>query len=376
VQEYFALLAILGAVYALECSILLPTGALWLHAPWLRNGTLGPGPGAIGLRGRFLMGVNPLPPFGESFLLCDLPFRASPDAVRLDGTAEFVSWESIDGSALARLRDLLEQRGFEREAIEFWLSSLRSLAAAPPKVRRGELEGLWSRRFALKEAHARVSEVRTHTRSARMLGSLQWIMIAFGIPLVVVVERARASAVPVFSLVVCVHLALVWLGRLSHGDLYGRDQPWRETAMHLVSPLHAMRVAEHVGREALLPFDPQAALLAAGRPEQFLEAARGQYRELQDEPPGECVHSRWWRSARQRAHSGLLREVRINPAHFDLAVRGDESARSFCPNCRALYAEPAGFCSECTDVALRRLSQQQILDAQRVLGRIEERRPH
>ena len=208
-----------------------------------------------------------------------------------------------------------------------------------------------------------------------MLGSLQWAMVAIGLPTTAAAGMLGVSALPVFGLMACVHAALIWLARLAYRDLYGQAQPWQETLQLVVSPLHAMRSAEHVGREAMVQFDPRTALLAAGRPEQFLELARSLHHAPQEAPVTDSAHLAWWRSTVERAYSGLLRQVRLSPAHFDLTVRSDETAQSFCPRCHAMYAEAAGFCTDCEGMALRRLNPQQLLDARRVLERIDERRP-
>jgi hypothetical protein len=376
-SETVVLVIVLGLVYAAECVVWLTPDSWFLSAPWLQGASLSPTAANLRIAGRPVVAVNPVPPFGLSFSVSDPPFEADPHVIWLNGQPSPAAWEALRDtgppSILRAFHDRLEERGYPRHERDFWIAQLERLAAVPTPERGAALNDFLERRTHLLTARERLVQVRDATHPVRMIGGLQWLLIAAGIPTAAMLGVLGASALPMFGLVMLIHLSLVWLSGEAHCELYGARPRVQDYVMMGLSPLHSLRAAEHLGRSSMVNHDPSTVVLAAGRPEDFLAMAGATYREL-SEPTAERDGARaWWRESRLRTLTGLLREARISPAHLDLAIREDHTAQSFCPQCRTLYAESTGFCHDCAGVSLRRLSHQQILDSRSVMDRIRKR---
>ena len=367
----------LGGVYAAECLWWLPASTSAIHAPWLRRVTLVPSARSFRILERALVGVNPVPPLGESFLLADPPFVADAESVRLDGEPRFVPWSELaaddQSGPVRRLDDRLADKGFSKRYRTRWCGQLRAWSGLSPDDRRSELERMLESRHNLRTARDQARRVRAAVHTVRMMGSMQWAFIAVGLPVLALLGRLDSVALPVFAILLFLHVALVWMAADTHREIHGEPPGAGEVALLAISPLHTLRIAEHLSRDALLDHDLHAVLLAVGAPEAFLTPTRATFRALSEPSATASPAVEWWRQTRLRALTRLMREARVHPSHFDLATREDEGARSFCPECRTLYTHDSGFCQDCEGVALKRLTSQQILDAKRVVTRIQER---
>ncbi len=379
-QEVLTLVVVLGVVYAFECLILMPPGARLLHAPWLRRSSLLPRPGSFMLLGRAVLGTNPLPPFGRSHLTCPPPFEADASEVLLAGQREAVKWESIAGPAgkrsLASLRQHLEELGHESAYVSHHLSAIERLATASPDERTRMLRDFVEARFHMKSIRERSEESDRLCGPLRLLGTLQWLFIVIVLPVALTIGMGGLLALLLFATIAFLHVALVLNALRAHRQLHPTSRLGGVGFMLALSPLHAMRSAEHVGRTALLDFDSLAVVLACGEPEDFIALARHAHRELDAAGNAATPRTAAWNALLRGGLDRLLRNARVHHTHLEMPDRVDGSANSYCPRCRTLYALTEGFCADCPGVALRRLNSQQIHDSAAVLSRMKSRQPN
>ncbi|MEY4374010.1 MAG: hypothetical protein RL760_176, partial [Candidatus Eisenbacteria bacterium] len=350
-----------------------------LYAPWLRRSSLLPAPGGFLLAGRAVLGTNPLPPFGRSYVLGPAPYEADWHEVLLAGQREPLTWDALaspaGGKSLDRLRQHLEENGHDHGFVSHHLRVLRDVAGAPPADRERRLREAVESRFHIKDIRAVAEGARSHCNSLRLLGTMQWLFVVLVLPISLSVGIGGRLALLLFGTIAVLHVALVWNALRAHRSLHPEDSLWGPGFLLAISPLHAMRSAEHVGRTALSRFEPLAVVLACGEPEDFIVLARDTHRRLTQAEPSLPPRTSTWNAMMQHGLERLLKTARVHHTHLEMPDRNDGSANSYCPRCRTLYALTEGYCTECIGVPLRKLNTQLLHDTAAVLERMKSKHP-
>jgi len=341
--------------------------ALWIHESAIRvpagwflfwGGDRGPLSVTSAPRGpRAVWRIAQLwPLFGRAFLVPDGPFE-------IGGPAEGarpgpVAWKVRTG----------------RDA-QAWTAALTEGAGASSAPRGDLLRARFEESTDLRAIRHAAEDPRGGWRMMRLLGALQFVLIAAGSVILGVLGRFRGFAPHWILLVLAIHVVLV-------AAAYRRSRlaPTAGAGLWMLalSPLAALRAGETLRRLDLARFDPNAVALVLASAAEFRRVAGESLRALaadrrRADDPGDAG-LRAAITAREAALDRLLRAAGITRAQVeDAAPVHDASARSYCPSCGAAYALEAGECTECAGVRLVRLNQDRAAAWRRALDRISRR---
>jgi len=245
---------------------------------------------------------------------------------------------------------------------------LRRLRDAPPSDRPGIVERALRRHFSARRIAWRWKRFQREAWVARSVGMALALLIFGVLPgLYYTVGLGRY-----WSLLIPAYGGLMVMGALEADRLYRRFYPkrvgerWKQVVLTLVSPTHAMRLANHVAHELMSRHHPAAVAHGVGNPRLAEEAAReawlglhhprqpaeAQGREVLEWPEAaQAVETMRRQVARRLAGAALLRGR--GAEDWDAPpTRTNPECVAYCPRCQSQYLDAGASCKACGGLAL------------------------
>ena len=371
-SEVQSLLLLLAAIYAVECLVWVPLGAvaftIWIGRPRWRQ----PGLIAGNARGGFLMS-HPLPPLGAIVYGQQLPLSLSPDGVgswnpaclndarRPPQRAQFMRWEDIREIATLGRKILVNDRLFIKassESYALWLADWLRQVWKLPRERRSPAIGAWfTEQLDPERIAARWQDVQQRALPLRWLANGLFVSAFVLTPL----------AIWQFGLLRCVWFIVgaILAQTVSAAILYHRAQKallpgageerftWFLT-MLLAAPT-AMRAHDILMRRTVEHFHPLALAKVLCDAGPFQELARHVLRDLRFpiEPlaPGPAEMQAavaWSQSAWRAAVEAFLHQTGFSiEEHLRAPARSEPGHLAYCPRCHAQFVVTEATCGDC-----------------------------
>jgi hypothetical protein len=381
-SELQSLLLVLAAIYAVECLVWVPLGAIafsslrgrvwrW-HQPGLATGNA---------RGGFLL-ADPLPPLGTIIYGLQLPLSLSPDGVCawnpacLNGTRRtpqcgaWMRWAEVREVATLGRKVFLNGQFFLKANSEghavFLAGVVRRIHRQPPEQR---VQAITTEFAAHLDTHA-VSARRQE--AGRRAGGLQWLAnlllltVFAATPLLAWHYGWRRFLWALVGVVLAQTVTAAVLYYRAHKALLPAATEERFTwclTMLLAAPT-AMRAHDLLVRHAFEQFHPLALARVLVPADAFRELAQQAVLDARHplEPawPGGSLEARtavtWshaaWREALEVfvGRTGLSLEQLVAPP-----TPSEPCHVSYCPRCRTQFVLSEGRCPDCGGLALERL---------------------
>ncbi len=379
--EVESLLVTLAAIYAAECLVWVPLGALTFStltgARWrLRQ----PGALAGNARGGFVL-AHPLPPLGRVLLARQFPLSLSPEGVcawqaaglngwrRPPQSAAWMHYDDITQIASQGRKLLLNGQVFLRTGSEgyarFAASALRRIRQTPPAQRAEVIRDFFAGQLDLERVAARLQELQRRSGVLRWLANAVFVSVFAVFPAVVWQFGLRRFLLWMAAAVLVQTTAAAILYYRAHKALMPEAAEERFSwllTMLLAAPT-AMRAHDLLARRALETFHPLAVGKVLLNEEAFRRLAREVLRDqrypIEPACPSTAPEARaiaqWSGAAWQEALDGFLLRCQMPPAELLAPPAPQEPChRAFCPRCRAQFVVEAGVCAECGGRPLER----------------------
>ncbi|MCR9142062.1 MAG: hypothetical protein NXI24_07405 [bacterium] len=339
---------------------------------------------------------NPFPPFGGIFVVPGLAFAADKSGVanHLDHTlnrrsrppllpldyktySEIESYELRSSTLRFNGSDFIVA-GSEASALQI-RDEIMALQSGPPAKREKQIRAKLRSAFDLEAARSRWNKFRGYARWLRPLAIADFVLIFIGLPLAYYYQELGR----LWPYLLGGHLALLALNiaifRAGHVRLFPelRFERYQQIAAMALSPPLLIRSVDLLGRDLFVGFHP----LMIGRLllafEAYSALAAQALRDLRhpipprprhsasDLDPDESKAAAAQKTADRYRKNALLPEVESFIIASGLKLesllappdpREDDTARSYCPRCVALYTIPDGRCADC-GVALCRVAR-------------------
>lgn len=280
---------------------------------------------------------------------------------------------------------------------EHWLlidgrRQLRSLSISEELVlRRYLFDPKRDEQVEHKEQHAlqrrslvtgaiRAREMLRHEGAGlRMLGSCAFASVFVAIPVLMLSGYLTLLAVPLFALVVGMHIVTITLYRRAFRLLTGMPLPRLELAKLALSPLSSMRSALVLEVEVLSLFHPLVLILLYCPPAEAVAAAQALLASLPRELGSEIGEiSNSVSASRRRPGDEILSILRVfglSEGQLGMYLSDpDRGAQSYCPSCRTMFASGNGSCPDCSGIKLRRLSRRHVDELDSIVEHFAVRR--
>lgn len=263
----------------------------------------------------------------------------------------------IDGRVIGRFSS--------RPFAEITASRLERLRSTPAASRGGEADTLIAAMHDVRAASARLHDWWTASAVVRHLGGVLTLTVLLLAPIVWTMRAGLSPHLPLAVLVLSLALWFVTAAAaflIPRRELVKSGAPVAHRSFALLSPVAAMRLADTLGRDALVEFSPLVVALAvAGRTgavgsdvvaahlRRVIHPAR--LPAIDAAGPGEREEAsrtlRWY--LERTAHHSLeaVKSVGLDPRPLLVPEPGGPDARSYCPRCGRTFVQPAGICDVC-----------------------------
>ncbi|MFO0728446.1 MAG: hypothetical protein U1E65_32015 [Myxococcota bacterium] len=301
--------------------------------------------------------ASPLPPLFPLYVVEPWPLVITRDqAWLIDGDTKLAITPEQAAEAQAETKEVLGP-GFRFKTssptgARLVAKALLTFGKSSPEEREAQAEAALKARTDRTAIAARKLELEAQTRVLGALGNLfPWVM--FGVVLGVFYVPFLGPRWPALVATLALVLVLIWIEMFrAHRALYPKlrwDRAMKMLLLCLSFPA-AARARAWLGRDALAAFDPLAvASVLLEKP--ALEAFAAPLWRRLEHPLTTELEPAAERERLRKAYRRLLGEFGIKTT--DLLAPPTPSgpeAKSYCPRCRAEYAEPSGACPECPGV--------------------------
>ncbi len=367
--EILGSIAFLLALYLVECLV------------WLRHDTFAAVPTVfgnfqlkrpsrwLGSSRRGIILLNPFAPIGH-YQIPDPAVIISPNGILAVGedshTLVHLPLDDVEGSGTDRaqrlqqhLRVVLEQGGWW-EAI---IADHGFLSSGSADDRRTKIKAKFAAMFDTAAIRKQTEQDEGRLAILSSLATIQLILLLIVLPSTLIFESASFDAVVVALTIVAVQVIIGVLYWFARRDLI--SEPWGWRTLHALGkiayPPAGLRSADTLVQEKLAAIHPLAVAAALLTSRRFAAFAR-EYRRRQPYRPGGMppapdqdladIKSAWAQLIDEQISDICAgRQISLE-ATRDPIPQSSESARSYCPNCRATYILESGFCADCLNVGL------------------------
>jgi hypothetical protein len=377
--ELSDLLLVLGVIYALECLVWLPLGALAFVSAWGRSWRVQqPSAWAGNIRGGFVL-PNPLPPLGAVVYGRQLPLSVSPDGVCFWNPAcpngsrrpllspRWAPFAEISSIAVAGKKVLINGQPFCHAGSEsyaaFLVQNLRRLQAASPPQRVDLIQGLFAQQLNTSLIAARWQEASRRANMLRLLANVLLVSIFVVVPLLGWQFGVRRLLWPLLAGVLLQTVTVTVLYWRAHKALVPAAAEERFTwalTMLLAVPT-AMRAHDLLLLRAFEHFHPLALGSTLLSPQNFESLARALFWDLHYpiEPlcpsgtPNAQAAVAWSHATWRKTVDAFLQERGLPLERWLAPPTPTEPAhRSYCPRCRTQFVLAEGTCADCGGLQL------------------------
>jgi len=374
-----AIIALLGALYLSECWIWVRHGSVVFRA--FRSGNykvVGPS-SVLGNHIGGLVFLNPLPPFGTSFICHRFPFSidtAGTSSLAVQSLAttgreqqkgKYVSFAAIQGMWASGGTILINGQPFasfgESELATEYANLLVTIWKAPIDRRKTALDAMLSKLTDTRTLRERVDVYRRSSRQLRITCHAMFALLLV-LPIASLwFPRMRGYWMEWGIVTICCLAAIAAYFYVAHKRLLpgATTQRWKALITMVLTPTASVRACDALSRYILTTYDPLAAAALLLGQDAFRRFARRVMLDLAN--PAIEVDPESSREMRQVEESFRMRlSQALEPL---LATKGyslDEVMRppvpdnpaclSFCPRCDAQFTVAKGRCADCGGVAL------------------------
>ncbi len=360
-----SLLALLVALYLLECIYWRPAGTLVFHRRWLGGWRPVPPTGWLSESSGGLSMANPLPPSRWAHHCRPWPVALSPEAVcaASSGTSiEFTRIERVE----SRGADLYINNGTfafcgTAESARVWASRLKELRPSNETQRARRIEAWISKETDRRRVQQRLAQFQNLVRplSWACNGLFAWCFVLMP-PLVL--HYGHLPAWPVWLAGLLAALGTIaFFSFRAHRRCFpeARLERWQHTLVAGLAPPVAMRARDLLARHLLDDHHPLAVAAEILPDDEFRHLATAILRDLRTPLPSRRPRrpdvQAVWRWFAPRLEAGLFPVVRgrgIEPQELLAPPEATEHTRSYCPRCGVLYRLKEGECPDCESLPL------------------------
>lgn len=292
-----------------------------------------------------------------------VPESGEPPSPGAEGGPGYSLYEDIRRVEARGDEVLIDGRPFVRAPSKAAAAGLAALVARlkssrvkdREKIVEDHVAGLFDR----EGIAAAIENFETRTEWLLMVCSVLWMALIVGMPVFIYLYGFSRAVLPMLGLVLVLHFAATGMTLRAHRKIYGKAD-YSILYLLLPSPFHSIRATDLLAKKLLAPYHPFAAasvLLEGGRFAAYARQSLALIRHpIYDaaRAAGSVKIDQWYKGRLLGQMEAAVKDLGIDLESLGQPEIGDsdDSSRSFCPRCHALYQVETGVCADCPDMAL------------------------
>lgn len=373
------LFAILAGLYAWECLGWIRHGGVVFSALTTTRWRIQHPTSAVGNHhGGFILAM-PFPPLGSLLVANQLPFSVGPTGAlffvstnlnrgwRPPQSGRFLTWDEVqrlrrDGKKLFFGKEKIHTASTATLASHFF-KLLSTLEKIPAETREPAIKQLLSEAMDVKRIATQLEQLRSHTRSIRMLANTLFVHVFVVAPILIALIGIKSAWLGLVVVMLALTFSMATLFRRAHREFYpnAKDDRFTHTLTTALAPATSMRAHDILSRPLLESFHPLAVARVLLVEQQFRSFARNRLLDLRHPllpicpnlKPAAVAAEKFFRGASLEITEAWLKQGGIEPDELCLPPKPlDEACRAYCPRCEAQFTSAEHGCSDCGEIVL------------------------
>jgi hypothetical protein len=358
-----ALFVALIVLYLLECLVIVPDEALVLVEGWDGHWHTSSAGFALGALRRRAILASLLRPNAGVVVVPQWPVALSPtgmvvrDAHQSPRVLRYATVGVVEVHDDALRCDAGTLTVYSRRRARWLARWIRVLREVPEAARGAVIDRALGEATNVDDIAGRVAAYRRSSRSLRLISATLAIHLFVAWPLLINWLGLQPIWIAILGELAIFVGIIAWLFVRARRTLPGTET--QDDVVPLVtlalSPPAAARAATNLTRDLLGDVHPLAATLALCRKAEAVALAASAQRDGPRAAPADAADAREieaWFDTRWREHQARLIAQTVGTDSVPTAPAQDNVSGSYCPRCWTQYAEAAGRCADCEDVAL------------------------
>jgi hypothetical protein len=347
------LLAVLAAIYLIDCVYWVPHSALsvtrWFRNPWkLRfpSSVLGNQRGVLGL-------ANPLPPLGMGCRCVGWPIAISLEGAYSAQTGIFLPWSEIKLIERDERKLILNGRFFHKATSGYSARSIREALARISKANAGKreqiIQTIISGSCDPKEIVQRTEDFQGKTVRLRLFANILFLFLFVASPFLVWRFGIVVAIWPIVAGLYAQTILIALLFSSLHRKVYpdDSDQILKPFLTMLLAAPSAIRAQDILARPLLENFHPMAVAKTLCSETDFEKLAGRTIRDLEFPPLPMATHEQRFRQNLLETLVANLDLTRKVSDYIATPKRSETVHVSYCPRCLQQFTKQAVACHDC-----------------------------